>query len=98
MQGQPNEGTKAMRKRTAALALVTVMLTVGATGALAITADQAQSNRPAVPAAHGIHVGELYCADAAQATADPEGCLYMGPARMPIVTHAVPMLYGKGVQ
>jgi hypothetical protein len=97
MQGQPNEGTKAMRKRTAALALVTVMLTVGATGALAITADQAQSNR-ATPTAHGIHVGELYCADAQQATADPEDCLYMGPARMPIVTHAVPMLYGKGVQ
>jgi hypothetical protein len=95
MQGQPNEGTKAMRTRTAIVALATVMLTVGATGALAIAADQA---RNVTPAAHGIHVGELYCADAQQATADPEDCLYMGPARMPIVTHAVPMLYGKGVQ
>lgn len=95
MQGQPNEGTKAMRTRTAIAALATVMLTVGATGALAIVADQA---RNVAPTAHGIHVGELYCADAVQAIADPEDCLYMGPALTPIVTHAVPMLYGKGVQ
>jgi hypothetical protein len=84
-----------MRTRTAIVALATVMLTVGATGALAIAADQA---RNVAPGAHGIHVGELYCADAGQAIADPEDCLYMGPALTPIVTHAVPLLYGKGVQ